>query len=69
MSNWAVGGILIIAGLASIVFNKGAARIAIAFQRLMTDKEYDEVPFRLGYVLFGASLFATGLLMTLGYIK
>ena len=60
--------LIITGGLVSVIFNKPASRLALAWQRWLTGKEYDEFPMRLGYVILGMSLIITGTLGLLGYL-
>ncbi|HEX8191067.1 MAG TPA: hypothetical protein VF586_22095 [Pyrinomonadaceae bacterium] len=60
--------LIITGGLVSVIFNKAASRLWLAWQRWLTGKEYDEFPMRLGSIIGGVSLIVTGALGLLGYL-
>ena len=60
--------LLLTGGSLAVVFNKFAAGVAMAWQRWLTGKEYDALPYRLGYVILGGVFVVMGLMGLLGYL-
>jgi hypothetical protein len=67
--DYLVSWLFFVLGAAAVVLNKFVGRTAVAWQRFLTGKEYDEIVCRGVYIVLGMFSAIFGLAAAFGAIK